>query len=446
MPNWTAWRQRAGLAEPAPALAAAVRRALLQCAGGDAPVQDQLDAAELVLAAGLTEAARTLYDVAFVCMGFHAARLRQQYAIIARTGLWGPADPDRAVPSPAAPAHQAAAAVAELQHLMATVDLPPLPPDGAGIAAGHGAASAAEAPDPLQRLAARLHALLRQRGGAVTFQRLETVLAQLRAALLDGPGFDAAHHLGAPLDVLCAGVAGGNLRGFLGRHRELAYAPFGSPGLLHAAARLGLGGLGPYVSGTVRLARRSRDLLGLIQLADASPGLQEPGLQEPGQDRLERWAVLLSQHWPDPALHDLVHDLADAGLMRATWGVLERAALRLGPAPDPGLLWCLRDAGLDNGDAALAVRAQRLVVRARAGQGNEWIVLGEVEAAAGDHAAAERAFTTGLGIDPGHAVGQQRLAALRAEGAAALAPDGGYGTPLSRKLARLRRREAAEPA
>ena len=425
------------MAEPPPALAAAVRRALLQCAGGDAPVQDQLDAAELVLAAGLTDAARTLYDVAFVCMGFHAARLRQQYAIIARTGLWGPADPDRAVLSPATPAYQAAAAVAELQHLMATADLPPLPPDGAGIAAGYAAASTAETPDTLQRLAARLHALLRRPSGASTFQPLETVLAQLRAALLDGPGFDAACHPGVPLDILCAGVASGNLRGFLGRHRELAYAPFGSARLLHAAARLGLGGLGPYGSGTVRLARRSRDLLGLIQLADASPGLQ---------DRLERWAVLLSQHWPDPALHDLVHDLADAGLMRATWGVLERAASRPGPALDPGLLWCLRDAGLDNGDPALAVRAQRLVVRARPGQGNEWIVLGEVEAAAGDHAAAERAFTTGLGIDPDHVVGQQRLAELRADGAAALAPDSGYGTPPSRKLARLRRREAVDLA
>ena len=424
------------MAEPAPALAAAVRRALLRCAGGNAPVQDQLDTAELVLAAGLADAARTLYEVAFVCMGFHPVRLRQQYGIIARTSLWGPADPDRAVPSPAGPGHQAAAAVAELQQLMATADLMPLPQDGAGIRSAYAKATASVPPDSLTTLCARLHVLLRQPGDAWTLDELGTVLARLRDHLLDGPGFDAARHAGAPLDVLCAGVAREGLRGFLGRNRDLAYAPFGSTGLLHGVARLGLGGLGPYLSGTARLTRRSRDLLGLIQLADGSPG----------RDRWDRWAVLLSQHWPDPALHDLVHDLADAGLMRAVSGILERAALRLGPAPDPGLLWCLRDAGLDTGDPALAVRAQWLVVQSRADQAGEWVVLGEVEAAAGNLAAAERAFVTALGIDPGHQVGRQRLATLREDRTGDFVRVEGYGTPQSRKLARLRRREASEPA
>ena len=424
------------MAEPAPAFAAAVRRALLRCAGGDAPVQDQLDAAEMVLAAGLADAARTLYDVAFVCMGFHPARLRQQYGIIACTSLWGPADPDRAVPSPAGPGHQAAAAVAELRQLMATADLVPLPPDGAGVRSEYAKAAEPAAPDGLTTLCSRLHMLLRQPGDVGTLTRLGNVLAQLRGLHLDRPGSGAARHAGAPLDVLCAEVAREGLRGFLGRNRDLAYAPFGSAGLLHGAARLGLGGLGPYLSGTARLTRHSRDLLGLIQLADGSPGLQ---------DRWDRWAVLLSQHWPDPALHELLHDLADAGLMRAVWGIAERAALRPGPVPDPGLLWCLRDAGLDTGDMALAVRAQRLVVRSRADQANEWVVLGEVEAAAGNLAAAERAFATALGIDRDHRIGRQRLAALREDRTGDFVPVEGYGTPQGRKLARLRRRAATEP-
>ena len=167
-----------------------------------------------------------------------------------------------------------------------------------------------------------------------------------------------------------------------------------------------------------RLVRGSRDLLALIQFAAGRPH----------RETLERWAVLLSVHMDGGALNDLAHELADLGLVRALWGLLNRAvrAAEGDPdgqprrPPDIGLLWTLRDAGLDNGDLDLAVQAQRHVVRWSSRSAAEHLVLGELEATAGRRQEAEASLLAALRFSPNPGPAPQgardRLLALRRRG------------------------------
>ena len=440
----------------AEALAAPARAALLRCMEGGATVQDQLDCGSLLLLAGHPDAARAVQGAAFLCMGFSRVSLGVQGRVAAASGLWRHAPPQAPKPVDAADsAGPWGATVAGLRQVMAGAgDLPPFPSSVAAMAgradAGQFAASRAEdgaaggprpaAPAQAATLCARLHEALQRPLGPAALGRLGTLLSDIGQDLLDRPTLDPRTQVDAPLPMLAEAVVSVLLRRLVVRNWDLAYAPFGSPGLLHAAAQVDAGGLGAYFSAVPHFVRGSRDLLALIQLAAGGAD----------RDLLERWALPLSAHMDGPALDDLAHELADLGLMRALWGLLARALRATEGTPDGqprrppdiGLLWTLRDAGLDNGDLALAVQAQRQVTRWSPHSAIELLVLGEIEATAGDHPRAEEALLAAIRRDPGQQDARSRLLALRAGEFEAFKVRAGFGTPRSRRLIRERRRAA----
>lgn len=405
------------------ALSIAVRGALLRCADDFSSVQDQLDCAQLLRVAGLASGAQSIRHVASMRMGFSSA--------------W---PPDRSAAQH--PRRSLDIAVAQLAGLFGGVaDLPPLPPTGAEVTEAYAFALAAPSPRAAPRpdetfltTAAELCELLleglRHPSVAQPLGTLGGTLAQLRETFLGRPAFEARNHAGAELSRLCAGIASDNLRHFLWANVGLAYGPFGSAGLLHAAARLDASGLGPFLTGTANLLRDSRDVFGLIRLAGGSTDW----------DTTERWAFLLSLHLPEDVLHDLVQDLADLGFMRAIWGIHAAAASR--DVVPLGVFRAIRDAGLDEADFDLALRAQRSLVRWQHDSISEWVALGDVEATAGNWREAETALEACLRLRPEHPAALLRLRALRAGQYGPYFVKGGFGTPNSRRLVRLRRREA----
>jgi hypothetical protein len=237
---------------------------------------------------------------------------------------------------------------------------------------------------------------------------------------------------------MAASLAFNGLRSFLASNYDLAYAPFGSPELFHAAARLSDAGLGSYLTNTPRLIRRSRDIFGMTQLA---AGKQADGTI--ARDLLERWSVLFSQHFPNSLLHELLEELGDLGLMRAVWAIYARILRCSDRSRDPGPLWCIRDIGLDNNDVPLALAAQRTIVHSRPNSSIEWIVLGEIEATYGDPNKAMAAFGRGLSIEPDHQGARERLKALQFGTFEQFAITGGFGTSDRRKLVRSARQQTA---
>lgn len=429
---------------------AAARKALLLCADPSASLQDQLDCAELLDAVGLGGGAQQLRDAAWWPLGVFPVR---GTAAGAGRALAGPAAGQG--PTPSSPS-SVAAAIAQFRSLVVGVrDLPPLLRDGCSIAGeapvtgaltgahpaceeqDHADSGPAASIDLFEHLRAALQQPLDPPAdmSAATAEpgRLDAVLARLQADVLDAPAFEARRHVGADLSLLCAGVVADRLRSFFAGVSDLAYAPFGSPGLFHAAARLDAGGLGPWFANVPRVVRGARDVFALVQLAAAPDGSAD-------DDALERWSFLLSQHMPDAMLQELVDELADMGLMRAVRGILERRARRPDLRQADLLLRRVRDAGLDEGDLDLALQAQRLVVEGKPAEALEWIALGEVEATAGNRAAAEEAFAAGLRLDPTNGNAARFLEALREGWPEEYWVGSGFGTPLGRKrLRRLRR-------
>lgn len=414
-------------APPAPA---ALREILLQCADDRATLDDQFRCGDLLAAAGHTGAAQMLRAVADL-----------------RMGVSGPVGP-REGEKPSRSKSSLGIAVEQLTLLVAaTDDATPLPSRGRDLADTFLEAGSPEAAGlgwvpgqgadltDVGSLCERLRAALRQPLDARLRQELSVVLSRLQTSVMRGPVFDAKRHVGTALPVLAAGVALGQLRGFLDATLDLASDPFGSVGLFHAAGRLGRAGLGPWFTDTTHLLRGGRDLFGLIQLA--AGGVRAAAV---GTDCLERWSFLLSQQMSGAALRDLVDELADIGAMRAVWGISERAARRRKTPPD--LLWCIRDAGLDDGDLELALRAQKLVLRDRPYSAVEWIVLGDMEVTAGNSAEAEKAFLHALDLDRRHRDWDNRLHALRDGSLELVRMESGFGTPPYRKRLRLARRQA----
>lgn len=430
---------------------AAVRAALLLLCADDAAAasqQDQIDCAELLLAAGHADAANLLRHAMSLPLGF-----AQQPG---RDGAAGSAPSDAASgqAAPPTPGSTVDIAISQLRQVLAsTQGAKPLPRHGRDAAAdmrlyaradgeaGEGRALPLRAAlDELPGLCGRLRTALRRPFDAQVREELDAVLARLRTDVLDRPAFDARQNVDAELSVLGAGIAFGRLRSFLARISDLAYGPFGSAEVFHAAARLDAAGLGPWFVNAPHVARRARDIFGLLQLAS---GKEPDGKLD--DEFLERWAFLLSQHMSGTLLHDLVDELADLGLLRAIWGIFARTARRPPPGSDPDVLRCIRDAGLDHGDLELALRAQRLLARSNPNTSAEWIALGEVEATAGNRGEAEDALAFGLDLDPGNKHGRARLDALRAGSFDAVRVHGGFGSSPSRTLVRRRQAGLAEP-
>ena len=416
-----------------------LRRSLLSCAEEPSSEQKYADAAELLFTGGFADAARLFHDVLFIRRGFSAWALAQQLRVASSTGLWKHANWSGASTLPEeAEAWSLEEAAGQLRDLMA---LHGQLASASMLEPRRGRRSATDAspdsPADLMRLCDQLCQLLREPLSASAREELKLVLAELHDTVLDQPNMDAKRHVGEDLDHIAKGAAANSLRQFFGLIYEIAYPPYGSPALLHAAARLENGGLGAYFDNTRRIAATSHDLFGLVQIAagtDASGSID--------RNTLERWLVLLSIHMPQQPLHEFADALGDLGLMRPLSGLLARVTRRSELQSDPALIWCIRDSGLDNGDLPLALEAQSLVVRLRSGEGTEWIVLGEIEATAGNVGRAEAAFLQGLALEPDHAIGRERLEALREGWFKRFEVKSGFGTPPERKLLRNRRRRS----
>ena len=206
------------------------------------------------------------------------------------------------------------------------------------------------------------------------------LFARLLSDVAGAPPFDPTLQDGLALPDLAARLAFNSLRRFAIANAALMAPPFGSPALAAAVATLDDDGLGPYFRHVRHLIQDAPSLLGLIRrAADRAGGAGDA-------DRLERWAFLLGARTQDGCKKDLVDDLADRGMLRAIRGLLDLERHRDGK-PDRSLLWRIRDAGLDTGDAVLAASAQRAIAEGWPADPVEWIILADIEATVGDVAA-----------------------------------------------------------
>ena len=416
-------------------LAAVLRRSLLRLALAPSALDDQIDCADLAAMAGFPDVARVLYDVMFICGGFSAARIAHQAEIARSTGLWGPG-----WSAPAAPGgigdNAAGVAIAQLSQIAASPEgrLPPPAAPGAAAKAGSAPGYAGPPASAFAALCRQVCDAFRQDKTEQSRAACDRSVRRLQREVLGRPFVDPSTFCEASTPVLAASIAFNILRDFLVSIRDLMEPPYGSVELFLATARLDDDGLGPYFSRADQFARTIRDVFGLIQLAVATD-LDE----EVDRDALERWSVLLSWRFGDGLMHDLVDALGDYGLMRALRAICERAAAQLASRTDPGLMWRIRDAGLDNEDFALAARAQELIATLRPDNAVEWVVLGEIEATRGNGPAAEAAFTEALTLDRHNRGAQERLEALQAGQFARFKVTSGFGTGEERKLVRRKR-------
>lgn len=403
-----------------------LRRGLIIASRDDGSIQDQIDCAELALAAGAADSARLLYDVLFL-----------------RTGLWHDGEPADPVAREARGDSSIDIAIAELTRLIGHVgDLPGLPVRPIDFVPPY-AISPASPPAPLPPppflpvLADRCGELCRLlraplAGGAA--DDLAALLAQLDDHVGGADPIGVGNHIGAPIEQLCAIFAFDRLRGLLLTRRDLFRAPFGSAALFHATARLDPAGLGAYFDNVGRLLRTSRDLFGLIRLAHGDTAEIAP-------DSLERWLILLSAYLDKSALLDLIDELADRRLTRAMGAVLGLIGRGTPARRDREFVWRLRDGALDIGDVALAIRAQELAALWSADDRIEWTILGDINGTIGDIPAARRAYARCMTIAPRDPGTRDRLVALRTGQFARYAVVAGFGTAKARQAMRLARRE-----
>ena len=388
----TETRVRKGGATPAPARDGAIermlRRALLLLTRDTSTVQDRLDLAELADAVGAPGLSRLARDTAMLRQGFAAE----------------PAAID-------APLGSIERAVRELTDLIR---------------------------EPASPLAANPPGAMDATAACAAFCRLlaapldtanEAALAGLLIAwreLAEAPQEDPQGHAGDGLDALSSAFAARELLAFLRRNHDIAFAPYGSARLLHRAAHLAMGGLGPYLTGVGNIVRSGRDILGLITLAGGNP------------TQVARWVVPLAAHLPEHIAIALADDLADLGMIDAIRGLLAAALRR----PDQlGLLRHLRDATLDLGDDLLALSAQHGVLGLAKFEAVEWRCMGDMLAAA-DADGAMAAYAYAAKIAPGDAQTESRIAAARAGDLQTFAVTGGFATPRPRQLIRFARRAA----
>ncbi|WP_419827784.1 hypothetical protein [Sphingomonas sp.] len=295
---------------------------------------------------------------------------------------------------------------------------PPSPPaDLAAAGAGLRAFLSAPAPDDAQ--AAR---------AAATLAGLVEAHARL-------PDLDYRMLRDAPLDELAFAIALTALGDFALAVRDLATPPLGSIRLLHRVARLDADGLGPYLSAVRRVAQRGTDIFEFARRAAGDAG---------EDDAFEAWIALLARECPEPLLLDVIDDLGDANRSAVLHLILDRVLSRFAGV-ELDVVRRVRDAGLDNGDWRLAARAQAAITRLRPRDHHELVILGSIEATAGDFEAAEMTFVECLRRSPQDEDAAVRLLAARRHRFEGLEVLGGYGAPPVRTEARLRRRSIIPP-
>jgi hypothetical protein len=427
-----------------------LRASLLRCTRDLHAVQDQIDCAGLLLVGELKDLARTLYDITFLRLGFGESGVKKQAEIASRTRLWTDAEWVRSpIPSISQLGHSFAIAIGELKQIV-------------NSEAGSSFASAREG-KVAERLATPSPEAVRDRtatpaaiGNSVgnlceqlckvlrdpltdrsQEEELGRLLARIRNEILSRPPLDLHNHIPA-IPLMAASLAFNSLRSFFLSNYDVAYPPFGSTELFHITARLNGSGLGPYLTNMPQLIRNCRDIFGMIQLA---AGTSSDGTVE--RDILETWSVRLSQHFDGSLLQEFIEELADLGLIGAIWGIYARTVRQSDVFPDLGILWCIRDAGLDNGDVSLALAAQKEVLRWSPYSTIEWIVLGEIEGTYGQMEEAKASFLGALRIEPAHKGAIERLKALQIGRFERFAINGGFGSSNTRKLLRSNRRRQA---
>ncbi len=415
---------------------ALVRSALLRRPSAVPDPDDMLQAAELLLTHAQGRLARALMQSAFIRKGFSPQLTQLQADFAARTGLW--ALPARAVRRQAS-GTGIEIAVAEMRMLADRLSVRALPARPVRAwpslwAADVQSLSQTTPPADTAELTEALYVFLcgPEPSGSAGAEQLLRALSQ---ADLRTPELDFKIFAPAPLELLVRAVCFASLQAFLTDNRELAFGEYGSPALLHAAARLDSSGLGPYISNVHRIAARSLDVFELARCAVRPGGLP-----------LERWVVLLARNLSGSLLDEVVDDLGDADALAPLTEILERAARRPRGAVDRPLVWRIRDAALDNGRLALAARAQELVAMRDPDNLLEQIILADIRGTEGDDQAVEQILIHCLRTAPDYGAARDRLRRLKSRRYDAFKVTQGYGSPQDRMIYRLRRRQAPRAA
>jgi hypothetical protein len=229
--------------------------------------------------------------------------------------------------------------------------------------------------------------LLENEGTDASLARLESLWRALDRSV----GLGSPLLLGRPefvdLSRLAKGVAFNSLRHVLITHRDAALPPFGSIRLFHASMRLRPDGLGPGFGNVVQLVCGIPEILMLIRCGWASAQCDQAET-----DVVERLVVVLSGAFGHSTMIDLVHELGDAGLVRAVRGILAQILRRPRQANDHALLGAVRDAALDARQDTLALSAQRRIAVWWPENVRELVRLGEMEGRFGEPDAAADIF------------------------------------------------------
>lgn len=285
-------------------------------------------------------------------------------------------------------------------------------------------------PDRLPALGDPLEALrgaLGREGDNDALAAVSASLGALRTLALDPAPFDLAHG-DARVTELAWRLVSESTRTWLLDVYDLAFPPFGSAAVLHIAARSPGSGLGPYAGHVQRLLRNGRELLGLVQLADGRPLDRHVDAET-----LARLPAFLASQTSGGLRLDILHELADVGLLPALWAILTLGLRRTGRPMERGLLQTLRDAGMDLGDLDLAWTAQHHLAQTWSDDEHEWLALADISAYRGEFQTAEELFTRALQLDPDNGHAARCLSALRAGDHGGFVNRGGFGTPDDRR-------------
>lgn len=402
--------------------AQALRRGLLFAGRPAAPVQDLIDCAALAVDAGLPELAAALSALVSLQLGSVAgAWLRDGVATA----------PGRPTPPPGFAFDRA---IAELRGLTAL--RPKLAPEEGpavallpaeipvGTSLRHGL-------DPevlaLARNAVVALVAIPPAGNVTSATALRALARNVRTL----PPVAVDEHVGAPPEILGALLVLEELRRFIVDNAALLDAGSEADALFARAAALERGALGPYFSNVRLLIRNVRDVFALIDAAaDGTPS----------RAMTETWCVLLSAHLKPHQLTELADELGDRGMGEA----LHHLLVRIARAGTPRILYDtvrrIRDVALDVRDYPLAADAQHMFARARRADANEWRILGDIAANAGDASLTDAAYDRALLLAPHDAVVRHSMALARDGTPIAIA--GGYEVPPGRTRLRRARVEA----
>lgn len=386
----------------------ALLRALAWCEHDFTRIERQRAAAHALHARGWQDLARAMFALAALRAGFGPAERRMQTQIALQTGLWEDAAPSAPTVDVATDPIGAAVRLLRADADFVAPDATFLP----GYAAGLG-----EAGERVATMASEAHcgptlAAIVDLAGALAqpaTPALHARIAALWESLADTPVVVSFGRTTADARLTAQRVLSNGLRDFQRAYAPLAQAPFGSPGLLHGAARLSEAEGGAYCGAiAASIPTPARLLPALMQAAGTVDGRRDPAVYE---QSLERLAVLLGQGLPLEFLCLLIAQLLEQHLFRAAL-VLIDVALGRGAAAEailPPAVQALGDAGL--AEAAVAVQ-RRLAV----GEDSAALLeLGIREKIVGAFAAATEAFQRVLVLDPAHSEARQELLAVACE-------------------------------